>query len=279
MKQLAFPFTVVNQAAPRPGPFGGAEVVRKSRAQAAEFIGRARKTHVALEPVVHEEHRQDNRADGRASPAKIDQDLTTGHARPGEFDDGHHRDGDEKEIEVVAVRQALQHEDRRERRHPPSRTCRKIPVQQPQTDRHPAVQQHLEMGALGDPVWRDREGEPGQQRRVRAPPQITDEQEHPEAREHIRPDVGDVVGQDRVARDPFDRRREQGHRDQRFGVGQCVSVRVQKRRVPESVKTVTDPVGIPRQDEGVQQRIAEATDDFPGRRQDQRIGGDERNEQ
>ena len=51
VKQLAFPFTVVNQAAPRPGPFGGAEVVRKSRAQAAEFVGRARKTHVALEPV------------------------------------------------------------------------------------------------------------------------------------------------------------------------------------------------------------------------------------
>jgi len=53
-------------------------------------------------------------------------------------------------------------------------------------------------------------------------------------------------------------------------------VRKQKRRVPETAERVRDPVGVPREDRRVQDRIAEATGDGVRRRERERPRRDER---
>ena len=61
-----------------------------------------------------------------------------------------------------------------------------------------------------------------------------------------------------------------------LGIGERMAMRVQERRVPQAAEQMAGAVGVPREDERVEQRIAEAAGDGSRGMENQRPRRDDR---
>ena len=86
-----------------------------------------------------------------------------------------------------------------------------------------------------------------------------------------------VIGEHRISKQPFDGGRENGDARRVLPLnGKRPTVRERERRIPEPAQPVQEAVGVPRQNRGQNDRVAEAAGNRAHGVPQQRIGGGER---
>ena len=133
-----------------------------------------------------------------------------------------------REEEEVTVGQCLQGEGGDQQDEGTCRPRAEVAMQAQQGQRHPARHQDLEMVIVAQTVRRTRRGDTCEQRGIGPRGQLPREQECGRCEERRRRDHRDVVDEHRVARQPLQRRREQGHADQMIRIEQRVAIWVKK---------------------------------------------------
>jgi hypothetical protein len=142
-------------------------------------------------------------------------------------------------------------------------------MQSPQRDWHPAVNQHLQVRHLCRSIGEAGVCEPRQERSIAAAGQLARQQIHPDTRQHHGAEQRAVVRENGVARGPVDRSREYRDAQQVLRPCQCVRGRKELRGLPPAAQAVQEPFGVPRQDPGVQQRVAKGPGQAVARRRGQ----------
>ena len=131
------------------------------------------------------------------------------------------------------------------------------PVPLPQHERDPLREQHLQMRPLVEPVRREREHDPGEERGRRTRPRLPQHPGGGEAGEHERSAEEEVVGRDAVVPDLAKERGDGGGPEQVLGEGHRSGGREEEVRVPEAVEPLGDLFGAPFEEVEVEDRIAE----------------------
>ena len=185
-------------------------------------------------------------------------------ATAGDHEPRHPQRDDKREVdEVIPVRRALQHPADREQHEPRPAPCLQIRMETEQRDRHPERDQHLDVRQVARPVRRERIGQARQECRGSIPGQPPDQRAHRHAAQRIRQQQCRVVGGDRVAGQPLDRRGNDAHTEQVLGQRECIGRRVEDRELipgvgPRHVR------GVPRQNGRREQRVARIAGDSRG---------------
>ncbi|PYQ79558.1 MAG: hypothetical protein DMG01_08475 [Acidobacteria bacterium] len=129
-------------------------------------------------------------------------------------------------------------------------------MQPEKRERHPAGHHRLQVTGLRHVVRVEREDRCGDDRRVDAPRERAREHEHRCAGKDERREEDRVVAEDRVAGRPLDRRGEHRDAEQMLGERERVVERIEDWHLPEAAKAVAEPIGVPGENPGVQQRVA-----------------------
>ena len=258
MKQMPLDVAARQEASPVPGPSGNSEVIRQRGAVTRQQVWIAREAHLLLKPEVHEDNRRQHRRDPDTGDREVAEDAPPRQPRPQQLHANHHADREQEEIQVVPVRKSCQQVGGGEHQQPTARSAGKVAMQPQQTDRHPPVHQDLQVVGLRQPIRGQRKGESCQHRGISASPERARQQKHPEARQDVRADVGNVVREHGVAEHPLDRCRENRDAEHVLGVRERPVTRIEKRGIPEAVQPVQQAVRVPRQNGRQNDRVGEA---------------------